>query len=258
MAYNTSVTTQFNIYAVPAKEYARLCKADEIDEDALYLVADEVDPDTLPKLGIADIQQTVASDVEGGANTITITLSDGSKKEFTLYNFKGEPGASGSVTADSVTAALGYVPAKQSGVYELIETINIAEDGIATIARTAAPDGTAYNFSRVHIKIVMAAAAGSASLNFAWGNFYLTIPYAFHTSVCYSTIDVWVEHGKITGQCVYGMGSPYAASQTYSPAYLRTMISCDCINSIRLTPTGNNNFDSFPVGSAIEIWGVRA
>lgn len=95
MAYKTSVMTQFNIYAVPTAEYARLSAAGEIDENALYLVADEIDPDSLPKLGIADIKQTAASDEAGGANTITITLSDGSVKEFTLLNFSGTPGKDG-------------------------------------------------------------------------------------------------------------------------------------------------------------------
>ena len=104
MAYRTSVMTQFNIYAVPTAEYARLSAAGEIDENALYLVADEIDPDSLPKLGIADIQQTVASTEDGGENTITILLSDGSKKEFTLLNFKGDPGRDG---VDGHTPELG-------------------------------------------------------------------------------------------------------------------------------------------------------
>ena len=132
MAYKTSVMTQFNIYAVPTVEYARICAAGEIDENALYLVADEIDPDSLPKLGIADIQQTVVSTDEGGANIITILLSDGSNKEFTLFNGKGEPGRDG---VDGHTPELGVDYWTDADKQEVINSV-----------LAALPDGEAVSY----------------------------------------------------------------------------------------------------------------
>lgn len=54
------------------------------------------------------------------------------------------------VTKANVVSALGYEPAEKEGTYELIETI-VFEDGIQSYARSAEPDGAAYNFRAMYL-----------------------------------------------------------------------------------------------------------
>lgn len=47
--------------------------------------------------------------------------------------------------------------------YELIESITVSEDEINSISRTAEPDGTAYNFDKIIVKIDVSTASETAA-----------------------------------------------------------------------------------------------
>lgn len=91
-----------------------------------------------------------------------VKTADDVEKRANAGEFNGKDGAD--VTAQNISAALGYTPAKQEDVnslnedmakldggYELIETIELKED--STLYLTKEPDGTSYKFKKVKIQI---------------------------------------------------------------------------------------------------------
>lgn len=81
-------------------------------------------------VGISTVKQTTTSSSDGGTNVITVTKTDGSTSTFSVKNgSKGSTGAAGkdgsdaSVTTANIKTALGYTPAKQIDVDNLLEQI---------------------------------------------------------------------------------------------------------------------------------------
>lgn len=83
-------------------------------------------------VGIASIEQTTTSTVDGGNNVFTVTLTNGQKATFTVKNgSKGSTGAAGkdgadgkngsdaTVTEASIKSALGYTPADAEDLGQL-------------------------------------------------------------------------------------------------------------------------------------------
>ena len=61
------------------------------------------------------------------------------------------------LTRENLISLLGYEPVKPEGNYELIESITVSDDTTTVIERTAEPDGTAYNFKKVIVKVAIPA-----------------------------------------------------------------------------------------------------
>lgn len=89
---------------------------------------------------------------------------------------KGDPGESGggSVTAESIAAALGYTPASGT-TFQLIEEVTLQEDTTSFI-RSQKPDGTAYNLKSIIIEIDASNVSSRASV-WAWVRLNSTKPY---------------------------------------------------------------------------------
>lgn len=75
----------------------------EYSEDILYLIQ----PDATDDVSIASIEQTTASNADGGTNVITVTLTNGNTSTFTVKNgSKGTAGVNGtSVTVENVSTS---------------------------------------------------------------------------------------------------------------------------------------------------------
>lgn len=68
-------------------------------------------------VGISSVEQTSASDEDGGANVVTITLTNGDKIDVTIRNgSKGEPGAPGAAPSSFPASGItGVLPAENGG-----------------------------------------------------------------------------------------------------------------------------------------------
>ena len=79
-------------------------------------------------VGIKSVKQTTTSTEDSGKNVVTVTLTNGSTAEFTVKNgskgSKGDAGSDASVTSENIKTALGYLPAKQTDVKNIYDSVN--------------------------------------------------------------------------------------------------------------------------------------
>ena len=72
-------------------------------------------------VGIQSIEQTVSSNVDGGANIVTVTMTDGSKATFSVKNGnKGNDGAAGAAGKTPVKGTDYYTQADKNEMVNLV------------------------------------------------------------------------------------------------------------------------------------------
>ena len=153
--------------------------------------------------------------------------------------------------------------------YELIEEIDITED-TNSIVRTAEPDGTAYNFSRLKIKVttISDSSISSDSPVFCYISFGNTKMQLRHENGVSKTLNSFILFGDIYDNNGYWDVMP-TRFQNYSDNSMRiaTFPSCayDKILSIpstvkisKIEIQAYNEGVNFKAGTKIQIYGVRA
>lgn len=188
-----------------------------------------------------DMPSVPASDVRGPAG------QDGQSGK-TAYQYAREGGYTGT------EAEFAQKLAAEEGVYELIETITVEEE-VASISRTQEPDGTPYNFKAMHINTLMEIGKVASAINYLFNSANATggnhIATAFKSC---GQAKAWVENGVIDAYTAYGVSGKFIYAQMYKIAQVNTMKKADAIKTLRIDAVST----AMPVGSTIEIWGVRA
>ena len=155
--------------------------------------------------------------------------------------------------------------AEQESVFELIESFTL-QDGEMAFARTAEPDGTPYNFRAMLIQgdIPEATATVNVKTYYKIGEESVYTYFGQMQSILYTAKRVqWYE--RIYPSYGYYMTDNYTPYYAYDSSYNALFISPRRINAKKAEKniTGikfelYNSSISFPAGSAINIWGVRA
>lgn len=150
----------------------------------------------------------------------------------------------------------GEVLKVKKGVYELIETITMAEE--ATLERTQEPDGTPYNFKRVMVLFKHP----TNSTGNVYGRYYCGaveigrgyIPTNTNTSSAYSMHEIMLEAGLWRSWYKSKVNTKENSAfpdSFYTGSFFKYKESdYPTIDKILL--------ESLTVGTVIEIWGVRA
>ena len=106
-----------------------------IIQKSLSLSGSAAIPSVINGAGILNIEQTAASEEDGGKNIFTVTLTDGSKATFTVKNgSKGSAGDPGSDGQDGI------------GIQSVEQTSASTEDGGTNIITVTKSDGTSFTF----------------------------------------------------------------------------------------------------------------
>ena len=106
-----------------------------IIQKSLSLSGSAAIPSVINGAGILNIEQTAASEEDGGKNIFTVTLTDGSKATFTVKNgSKGSAGDPGSDGQDGI------------GIKSVEQTSASTEDGGTNIITVTKSDGTSFTF----------------------------------------------------------------------------------------------------------------
>lgn len=90
-------------------------------------------------VGIKSVKQTTTSTQDGGANVITVTLTDGTASTFTVRN--GSKGSAGAKGEKGDTGADGYTPKKGVDYYTDADKTEMVN---AVLAALPNGDGVAY------------------------------------------------------------------------------------------------------------------
>lgn len=141
--------------------------------------------------------------------------------------------------------------------YELIETISITESDIFTISRTAEPNGDAYNFDKMVVKIntpvvqqnfadILLKTTGTKNIRFENG-----IAYVQGGNTMFAEIDVseGIEKVRFSGVVPSGNTCPI-----YSRQDIITLTSSKLSS---LTINTSSSTVAFPTGSEITIYALR-
>lgn len=179
---------------------------------------------------------------------------------------KGEPGADGAdaeVTAESITDALGYVPAKPEGEYTLIESITLDED-VSSVVRTQEPDGRAYNLRALYIKLTSPACMETRRLYFNVGNTDATDIWTDDKLAYINSVNAINTYGHAAEMFVERMNGVFRSQFLY-PDYGSTMLSVysnhasvrtGAVKAVRIFAYSNTT-NLIPAGTKIDIYGVR-
>lgn len=144
---------------------------------------------------------------------------------------------------------------KPEGNYELIETINVTDEGIQLIERTTEPDGTNYKFKAIYLNCNVPQAEQK-------GFMYSYINKDIYADMPGSISAKGTSIGQVMAECKYGTLCGYgiaALNIGTSSTYWRYVTNSNkpkgymSINNLKIRSTV-----PIPVGTEIEIWGVRA
>lgn len=215
----------------------------------------------------ADMPSVPSSDVRGPAGQDGQPGKDGKS----AYQYAQDGGYTGTEAEFAAKLAeevyskeetdAAIVEATKEDKYELIETVNIEDDTVNTIDRTEEPNGTAYNFKKVYVEVKTPYHSTDIPGVIGLGGNYITyaprmvstIEAGFVTK-CYIEVDC----GMLKTRSFGTSNSDYSqASQTFN-LYQRTYggFMLDAITVVRVLVVGAT--DTFPIGTVINIWGVRA
>lgn len=183
---------------------------------------------------------------------------------------KGEPGPQGeagtdaSVTAQNITVALGYTPAKPEGAYELIETITLTEN-VASIVYTQEPDGTPYNFCALMVLLNTSASVlgtSAATIRYYLNDTTYLASYlsgAITSAARYAYQEAWLNRGFWKGEfCAPQTERTYAPNISMLPLNTKVYDSTAYPSIKKINIFSNTGTIPMPVGSKITIYGVRA
>ena len=192
----------------------------------------------------ADMPAVPDSDVRGPAG------NDGK----TAYQYAQDGGYTG--TEAEFAAKLAQEIPEAEGDFELIERIVIDEDGVTAITRDKEPDGTKYNMARVYINAL-------TTQSEAIGSIYTRADYtyvAMMANAISNTADggigqavMEIKNGLLDG---YGIGAKNTGTSTALNRYATNKNvpnRARAMSYIQIFAT-----TALPIGSTIEIWGVRA
>ena len=214
--------------------------------------------DEIRDTGIADIYST--ADDTGRQMVVIITLKDGRQLSFGVpYGEEGKTPVKGVDywTEEDKAEIISELPS--GGVYELIETIETTE--AMTIDRTNEPDGTAYNFKAMFIRInSTATSASDTSINIytrgkQGGTHLVASCYIANfnnntgTRRCYA--EAYQHFGYWAGKYSRWGTSQYEGNPHQGPYHTLRMNIKDYVYLSRAI------IQSCPASSTVEIWGVR-
>ena len=157
-----------------------------------------------------------------------------------------------------VNEAISNIKAQEPN-YTLIDTVTVAEN-VSNIDLSADPDGVAYNFDAMLLKLSMTAGIDTQELR---GRFYFsgepTVSYYwwFDRGIVTSAQNMLIEGYKRYGRFVVERTSPatfWGTLQTY-PNFSTSVLNCQNrqINRLQIFPeTGY-----IPAGTVIEIYGAK-
>ena len=146
--------------------------------------------------------------------------------------------------------------------WELIETITITEENAVRITtRTQEPDGTPYNFEAMMVETIMqpAETAGYLSMQFhnhtgTYVSFYIN--NGMRTSVSRVLSRVFPLYDRMFGCFTSPVLNEYDVPNYYHPViYSSQNINKSPINKFVMSMAADR---TPPIGSVINIWGVRA
>ena len=149
--------------------------------------------------------------------------------------------------------ALGVAP---EGIYELIETITVSEEGVIVVERTAEPDGTNYDFKAIFLSCTTPKSQqGGFLYTYINGAIHADMPSSIVTTDGGGIGQLFAEikYGMIDG---YGMGAQNVGTSAPKWRYVTQ----------QNLPNGEQSIKSLtlrstvpiPVNTVIRIWGVRA
>lgn len=178
----------------------------------------------------------------------------------------GPAGFDAEVTAENITAALGYTPAAPDGDYELIETITLAED-TERIVRTQEPDGTVYAFRAFGIVVSSKTGVVNSGLNVIVSSGNDRLNSGFINSIIstggerFGYCEVAIINGVWTAAgsgAVNGYTWTVTSLTGQSPAYAFKRLATVYPSASQILIQINISGAVIPAGTVIEIYGVRA
>lgn len=227
--------------------------------------------------GVLGLPLTSTEVARAGRVRIELRLLDGEEiLKSAIYTGVVESAITGNIAEDveapaadmlnRLETAISKAESATAAEYERIETIPIEED-VYKVVRTAEPDGTPYNFDAVYIKLISPKYTENRRLYFAVGNTdavsewtddkltYVAFDGAINTRSAITTTELFVEkvHGLFRGLSIY----PGASSSTLSVYSNHADVRTGTVKAVRIFAYGNTT-QLIPVGTTIEIWGVRA
>ncbi len=165
------------------------------------------------------------------------------------YNPESDNAQSGKAVAQALSSVV-------NDKYELIETIEVTEEGVSAITRNTEPDGAPYSFKDVFISVKWNSSkedTAAIRLNIKSGEksreFFSATAKAT-TNAAYTFVRTLRVYNHIL--CVFPATTTnlrVGSSLTVPIGYIESEKPID-----ELTLA----FASFPIGAVIEIWGVRA
>lgn len=149
---------------------------------------------------------------------------------------------------------LGVVP---EGEYELLEAINVTEEGLRSIERDREPNGKEYSIKKLFI-LVAAPKAVSSGFFYTIINDKLFAPLTGTLDASFDKgtigqVKAVVENGLLDG---YGVGAKNQGTSNTLYKY----VTNECIPSkiVAISSVGIMSTVDMPVGTTIKIWGIRA
>lgn len=167
------------------------------------------------------------------------------------------------LTRENLINLLGYEPVKPEGNYELIETIAVSDDTTTVIERTAEPDGTAYDFKKIIIRVSIPAQDAAGSNYFATrinDKFFIWSPNAISKTAVYFWQQVERKNG-VYEQRAQDAYSGHGEMTTFRGASYDTIVngiydsSTAGISKIKMYIAGGH---IVPSDTKIDIYAVRS
>ena len=200
------------------------------------------------------VSPTITTDKIAGGNRLTITDVNGTK---TVDIMDGPAGSDASVTADSVAAALGYVPAAQPKEAVVLQTLTVAEGDNVKQFRY---EGKLKKFMlTMSVPAADATITGGAEINKAGAGGLVAYNYLgqiVHTTpvnfLCMSSEYCGMDYVDF----VFNNNASNSSSSATGKALNRTVKVTDA--SIPFTRVSLYAGSAFPVGTTFELRGVLA
>lgn len=153
-------------------------------------------------------------------------------------------------------AEIESLKAEKEKKYELIETVEVTEENTTLIERTAEPDGTAYNFEKILIKIQLLANTAQTTLTI-YTNQSQTGGFTNVTTDKFYLAYGYIENGMYISFYAPEGASTSSTGMSFKMGSSRTGIFMDSINEIAFRTPSSGEY-SIPVGSTFKIYAVRA
>lgn len=155
-------------------------------------------------------------------------------------------------------ASNGISPLKSATAWKPYTYYVTTDEAVSRVLRDQEPDGTPYHLSKVRIKFHISAGEGVENLNVQLNESGLvshTIVGAINTGERYGYVWGYVENGYVFINASNSTTGQYSLLSANLPSYSRFW---ERGNEIFKVLFGVSNSKTIPVGSQIDIYGVRA